>query len=130
MTKGKPPRERSPQEKKALSLDRDCRNNYGENDKASRKLIPLRKAQSKRKSRRQVAQSLQGVDRQDDVTVDLVQSDAISDINRLGRWQKAPDAPLSSIIPQQLKARRLRPGFNKARRVGLPVVWPPQEGDE
>ena len=31
---------RSPQEKKALSYARDCRNVYGENDKSSRKNIP------------------------------------------------------------------------------------------
>jgi hypothetical protein len=35
---------RSPQEKKALSYELDRRNAYGQNDKAARKAIPLRKA--------------------------------------------------------------------------------------
>jgi hypothetical protein len=49
---------RSPQERKALSYAKDRRNTYGENDKASRKAIPLRKAQESRKDRHKVAQDL------------------------------------------------------------------------
>jgi hypothetical protein len=43
---------RSPQEKKSLSCANDRRNTYRENDKASRKLIPLRKAQESRQGKR------------------------------------------------------------------------------
>lgn len=39
---------KSPQEKKRLSLKKDRRNTYGENDKASRKNIPRSKAKSHR----------------------------------------------------------------------------------
>jgi hypothetical protein len=46
--KGNSPVKRNPGEKKRLSYAKDCRNSYGENDKASRKLIPLRKAQQNR----------------------------------------------------------------------------------
>ena len=42
----------SPQEKKELSLQKDRRNAYGENDKASRKNIPRAKARVNRANRR------------------------------------------------------------------------------
>ncbi|MGX9354950.1 hypothetical protein ACS3SW_07240 [Roseobacteraceae bacterium S113] len=42
----------SPREKKALSYAKDRREDFGQNDKASRRLVPLRKAQSNRQVRR------------------------------------------------------------------------------
>lgn len=42
---------RSPSRDKALSLERDCRDDYGENNKSRRKSIPLFKAQSNRRAR-------------------------------------------------------------------------------
>jgi hypothetical protein len=42
---------RTPQEKKALSYTRDCRNTYGENNKSSRKAIPAFKVASNREMR-------------------------------------------------------------------------------
>lgn len=58
MTKGNPPAPKTPQAKKALSYALDRRNAYRENDKASRKLIPLRKARENRQDRRKIAQAL------------------------------------------------------------------------
>jgi hypothetical protein len=49
---------RSPQEKKALSYARDRRNMYGENDKSSRKNIPLRKRMVNKANRNAVQQQL------------------------------------------------------------------------
>jgi hypothetical protein len=44
-------RQRSPQEKKALSYERDRRNVYGENTAASRRGVPIRKRSRSRAER-------------------------------------------------------------------------------
>jgi hypothetical protein len=49
---------RSPQEKKALSYAKDRRNAYGENDKSSRRNIPLRKRLVNRANRHAAQQQL------------------------------------------------------------------------
>ncbi|MEV6275719.1 hypothetical protein [Nocardia sp. NPDC051832] len=49
---------KTPQEKKRLSYAKDCRNEYGENDKASRKNIPRARARAHRANRHFDAQSL------------------------------------------------------------------------
>jgi hypothetical protein len=49
---------RSPAEKKALSYARDRRNAYGQNDKASRKAISLRKRKVNRANRHAARQQL------------------------------------------------------------------------
>lgn len=46
------PRRLTPQEKKRRSLEKDHRDDYGQNDKASRRLVPLRKKQANRAVRR------------------------------------------------------------------------------
>jgi hypothetical protein len=56
--RGKARRPRTPQEKKALSLQRDCRNTYGQDDKSARKGIPLRKRSVNRANRRTVQTQL------------------------------------------------------------------------
>ncbi|MCA2227046.1 hypothetical protein [Nonomuraea aurantiaca] len=50
---------RSPQEKKQLSYAKDRRNDYGANDKSSRKNIPLRKRAPHRANRRRTHQTLE-----------------------------------------------------------------------
>lgn len=57
-------RAKTPQEKKQLSLDRDRRNTYGENSKASRKLVPLKKAKSHRAERRLIRSTMAATDEQ------------------------------------------------------------------
>jgi hypothetical protein len=93
-----PPAKRSPQEKKKLSYAKDRRNVYGENDKASRKNIPKRKAAESRKDRRKVGQSLSAVPRLDEATVDIVESSARNDVERIGGWRKSPDQPLAEYL--------------------------------
>jgi hypothetical protein len=92
-----PKRPRSPQEKKALSLQKDRRNRYGENDKASRKAIPAAKARSHRIVRRADKQAL--ADGEDALeTVALVRCKP--------HWRKVPDVPLGEVIagkPQRLQ---------------------------
>lgn len=50
----------TPREKKRLSLEKDGRNAYGENDKASRKNIPRAKARANRANRRADSVALTG----------------------------------------------------------------------
>ena len=78
----KPPK--TPQEKKVLSYEHDRRNSYGQNDKASRKAIPARKASENRKSRRKAGQSLAVVERLDEAQAAVVESSLRHDIERVG----------------------------------------------
>lgn len=99
---GQPPK--TPQDKKALSYAKDRRNTYGENDKASRKAIPARKAGERRKVRRKANQALTVVERLDDEAAAVVESSLKQDVERIGGWTKSPDEPLADYL--QLQARR------------------------
>lgn len=104
---------KSPQEKKALSYAKDRRNAYGENDKASRKAIPLRKAGENRQDRRKIKNDLAALPQLDEAAVALVESSARHEINRAGGWKKAPDMPLAEFLERQ---RRLRSWRSKSAR--------------
>lgn len=97
-------RPKTPQDKKALSYAKDRRNVYGENDKASRKAIPARKAGESRKVRRKARQSLEVMNHAEESAADVVESSLRHDLERVGGWKKDPDAPLSEYI--EMKARR------------------------
>lgn len=81
----------SPQQKKQYSLEKDCRNCYGENDKSSRTAIRARKRWVNRSYRRTVQQQLHGVEEQ-------IQ-DNVQDVQRK-EWRKAADQPLGKMILQ------------------------------
>lgn len=102
----KPPK--SPQEKKALSYAHDRRNTYGESDKGSRKAIPARKAAENRNRRRKASQALGVVETLDEAALDVVESSLKHDVERVGGWTKAPDAPLSEFMALQEKRRSWR----------------------
>jgi hypothetical protein len=89
---------RSPQEKKALSLTKDRRNGYGENDKSSRKAIPAAKARGHRALRHADKRALKDVDAVEEI-VPLTR--------RKPAWKKWPDVPLREAIARGL-AKRLR----------------------
>lgn len=110
MSKGRPPTQRSPQEKKALSYARDRRNVYGENDKASRKAIPARKAGENRKSRRKAAQEVNIAVASDEAKLDVMESSLRQDLERVGGWKKAPDEPLGDFLKRQMCFRAWRTG--------------------
>jgi hypothetical protein len=99
---------KSPQEKKALSYANDCRNTYGESDKASRKAIPARKAEENRKSRRKAVQTLGDIEALDEAGLDLAESSLKHDVERVGGWTKGADAPLSEFLEVQAKRRSWR----------------------
>jgi len=105
-----PKRTRTPQEKKALSLSRDCRNTFGENQKAARKAIPLRKALENRRIRRKDERVLDRGLREDDAALDLAESSVRTRVNRVGGWQKGADEPLGAVVERSLKARVMRVG--------------------
>lgn len=102
----KPPR--TPQEKKALSYEHDRRNTYGQNDKASRKAIPARKARENRKVRRKANQALTVVERLSDETAVIVESSLMHDVERVGGWTKSPDEPLGDLLALQARRRASR----------------------
>lgn len=107
---------KSPQQKKALSLKRDRRSVYGNNDKAARKAIPLRKALENRKVRHKTNRELSAAEQLDPEKLDLVESSARHDVGRVGGWRKGADAPLGEVIARDLKARVERVGSKIARR--------------
>lgn len=80
----------TPQEKKRLSLDRDCRNRYGENDKSSRKAIRTRKQWVNRSYRRTINQAL-SIDSPDEI------ADNVGKVVRKD-WKKWPDEPLGDVL--------------------------------
>jgi hypothetical protein len=112
----KPPK--SPSEKKALSLKKDCRNTYGNNQKAARKAIPLRKAKESRRVRHKNNQAISKVEQLDDAALDLVESSARQNVDRRGGWTKGPDTPLGVVIERQARAREHRVGRKLRSRFG------------
>lgn len=102
-----PRQPKTPQEKKTLSLTKDRRNAYRENDKASRKNIPLARARDHRKNRHRQNQTLAGVERLGEEAAALVESTARQDIRNGQGWTKLPDQPLGDHLSEQ-RARRAR----------------------
>jgi hypothetical protein len=107
---------RSPQEKKALSYARDRRNDYGENDKSSRKNIRRSKKRDHRTSRHRENQVLGEAARGLEDT-DLAEH---AETALLGRrrltWRKYRDAPLGETVVRKLR-RRAEQGFADMERV-------------
>lgn len=108
-------KQKTPQEKKALSYAKDCRNTYGENDKCSRKSIPLRKAKVNRSYRKNANQILQQVSG----NIDLEKADFLeSQARNVKRedWKKSPDTPLGKVVERNLESREVHAGKGKALR--------------
>lgn len=82
---------RSPQEKKALSYAKDRRNTYGENQKSSRKNIPLSKAKGHRALRRGAKLTLERDPLDDAMQTDLPKP----------KWRKWPDSSLGRVLVQR-----------------------------
>jgi hypothetical protein len=110
------PRRRTPAEKKRLSYERDRRNVYGENDKSSRKWIPLRKRMRARADRRRASQALApGV-----VPSHLADGDHLEvELLRTpdpGGWRKRPDMPLGDWLELRRRRRAWREQYDADRR--------------
>lgn len=91
---------RSPQEKKALSYARDRRNCYGENDKSSRKNIPLRN----RVDRRREGVFIGAVGAVDLVAAEQCEIDMLAK-GRPSYWRKRPDLPLGEVVAFKMRRR-------------------------
>lgn len=85
----------NPQQKKQYSLEKDCRNCYGENDKSSRTAIRARKRWVNRSYRRTVQQQLQGAEEQ--------MQDQVQNVQRK-TWTKIADRPLGEMMLQDQDA--------------------------
>jgi hypothetical protein len=83
---------KTPQDKKRLSLHKDCQNTYGENDKSSRTSIRWRKSWVNRTYRRDVNQSLGEATEDFDRLTDRART-----IERHS-WQKCSDMPLGEKL--------------------------------
>lgn len=108
-------KQKTPQEKKALSYAKDRRNIYGENDKASRKIVPLRKTKVNRGYRKKVSQVL----RQVIGSIDLERADLLENKARNVRkadWKKYPDAPLGDVVEEKIERRINHAGNGKTAR--------------
>lgn len=104
---------KSPQEKKALSYAKDRRNNYGENDKSSRKSIRTNKRLPNRADRHrehQVLAEAGGVRILDGMT-ERAETKLLAKKSMwmTKRWRKFGDAPLGAIVEYQL-GRQIRLG--------------------
>ena len=88
---------KTPQEKKQLSYERDRRNRYGQNAKASRRLIPLRKAKTKRSYRKRTNQILAAAPKSADLLADDAPENRIAATPKK-RWRKVPDVSLKDAI--------------------------------
>jgi cell shape-determining protein MreC len=95
---------RSPQEKKALSYEKDGRNTYGENDKASRKAIPLRKRLVNRANRHDEERRLRtALGSPDEATSEAAESGLLG--RRPKVWRKTPDEPLGQYLEDKRDRR-------------------------
>ncbi len=107
-------RRRSPQEKKLLSYTKDRRNDYGENDKSSRKAIRRNKSAPHRANRRHVSQTLIAIT---GVVDETAEESAVLrlEVKRPKTWKKWRDAVLGVIVQDRLE-RRARLGIDDQAR--------------
>lgn len=103
-------RPKTPQEKKRLSLERDRRNAYGENDKASRKNIPRAKARVNRVNRRADSVALVDALGTPDEDIDAAVADVVEGRQRKV-WRKWPDESLGTRLAKRAGEARWRGGL-------------------
>ncbi|MCC8250342.1 hypothetical protein [Saccharothrix luteola] len=105
---------KSPQEKKRLSYAKDRRNTYGENDKSSRRNIPLSKRLAHRADRHHADQALRAVlGRADEASAD--HAEQVARDRRPAWFRKHPDAPLGEVVADRLR-ERVQAGMDQQER--------------
>lgn len=106
---------KTPQEKKALSYAKDCRNAYRENDKSSRKNIPLHKTRINQAYRSKVNKVLNAANGEiNSEEVELLDS-KVKGIAK-DKWKKCSDTPLKEFIEEQIERRKSQTGKGKTAR--------------
>ena len=105
---------RSPREEKSLSYAKDRRSIYGENDKSSRKNIPLRKRLVNKANRHASQQLLSEATG----PVDLDRAE-LAEVQATGRrpkvWRKQPDIPLGEYLDRS-RGRNTLPATRHVER--------------
>jgi hypothetical protein len=104
-------------EKKRLSLELDCRNTYGENDKASRKSIPRGKQRQHQNDRRSAAQALQSISAatpEDEVVAAELLTKVRTVASKRNGFKKRPDEPLGIVLA---KKRARKPIWASSRHI-------------
>jgi len=110
---------RTPQEKKALSLKKDRRQSFfASGQKGARKSVPLRKRLENRRVRHRTDQVLESALASDDLALDLAESSARNNVYRAGGWKKGADRPLCESIALQKDKREVRFGRKEGSRRG------------
>ncbi|MEE1782912.1 hypothetical protein PUR71_08280 [Streptomyces sp. SP17BM10] len=107
---------KSPQQKKLLSYLRDGRNNYGENDKSSRRNIRRNKRAANSANRRREHMALAafaGAAAAGEPGTDTI--DRALHRHRPKRWKKSPDLPLGQDVIGLLECR-VRKGIDTEER--------------
>lgn len=95
-----------PQEKKRLSLKKDRRNSYGENDKSSRKNIPRSKALSHRAVRHKASALERTWTQLGKQRAECAELGAVTPREQKGTFRKSPDTPLGEVVQGKLNRRR------------------------
>ncbi len=99
---------KSPQDKKRASLELDRRNSYGENDKASRKNIPLAKASSIRAERRAVQQTIVSIVSSEDPVAVECSAREVGLLKTRAKFIKSPDSSLQKALEGKRDRRAKR----------------------
>jgi hypothetical protein len=119
---------RTPQEKKALSYERDRRNTYGEAPHAARKSIPLRKALRNRANRHQQNQQLRyGGPAPDETLADEFESRMYRRAPRV--WKKDADSPLGEVVARKVEGRALLHERGGRAAVTSVFIWNRETGE-
>ena len=118
-------RVKNPKEKKRLSLERDCRNVYGENPAASRRGIAKGKQRQHQNERRSAARALAQLkgSSDEDFAKDVeLQAKVAATVSCRYGFRKTPDLPLGKFLEQRKRrkegaAARKGPLAEYARRL-------------
>jgi len=109
---------KSPQEKKALSLAKDRRNMYGESPHSSRKNIRRGKQNQHQEERRTANQALALINTgssEEQMFAHEVAAETRARLHRLDGFKKEADRPLGDFIERQ-QERRARAGMLDGQR--------------
>lgn len=118
----------TPQEKKALSYERDRRNTYGEAPHAARKGIPLSRAKRSRNIRRSQNQTLHDaplLTNRDDL--ELMESQLHH--RPLNNWKKNPDRPLGEVLAKKMRDREIMQNEGGRSAIVYSVPVEPKESE-
>ncbi len=99
---------KNPQEKKKKSYQKDCRNDYGENDKGSRKNIRKGKQRSSKlfRSASTKLKSLTKYSVDEDLALEMENEiESTEKIKRLKGFKKVPDRPLRYYLESKRKSK-------------------------